>query len=458
MKSFIYKTYMAAAMLLAALSFAACDDDNTSDLALDGGTTLRSLTISGYEAEIDNVAKTIFVEVAVGLDLASLTIDAIEADAGAVADVRPGDVINCDVPRAITVVNGDVFTRYTLTAKHDDVQVLTASLNNKYTGTIDNHARTLQFFVPVDEDVTAMALYFTLRDGATATPASGTVLDFSNPVTISTAYRTANIDYTVLVVQSDMSQDAKAFIGNADNVDGLSPEAKAAATWMLENVPNASYISLQSILAGSAKLSDYKMVWCHFDFTDWPGVMWDSRDLFNDYYIKGGNILATRDGARYINDVWRIAKDQQCPNDMHGGEVCETLSDDLGFSIAGHEDHPVFKGLQADGNGRVLLASKGCSNSGRTLQWLIDGSKYADMADWEAKVGATAIASRDPFDPAIVTVAEFLPAEILAGFTSGKVITIGTPGYEWHISNGRENAYRGNIVRLTSNSINYLCK
>lgn len=444
--------------MLAGVAFSGCDGDNRSDLRLDGSTMIRSLKLGGYDAEIDNAAKTVFVGVAVDCDLSALILDEIVLDQGATSDIRKGEVLDCRVPHCITVTNGDVFTEYTLTAKHDNAEVLTASLNNKYLGTIDNNARTIQFFVPMEEDITAMALYYTLTKGAVGSPESGTVFDFTSPVTVTARFRSAEIAYTVSVVKNDMSQAPKAFIGNAESAEALSPEARAAAMWMLANVPNSRFVSLQSILNGDVKLADFKMVWCHFDWTDWPGIMWDTRDIFNDYYIKGGNILASRDGARYINDVWRITLDQQSPNNMFGGDNYETLDYDLGFTVNGHEDHPLYAGIPTDGNGRILLASKGCSNSNRTLQWVVDWDAYGSMEAWETKSGGKALASGHDFDPNRVVIAEFEPREVLAGFASGRVITIGTPGFEWNVNNGAVNSFRDNMERLTKNSINYLCK
>lgn len=451
--------YLLVVMIMAGVVFAGCNDDNRSDMLLDGSTMITSVKIGGYDAEIDNLGKTVFVGVPVDCDLSELTVNEIVLQPGAVSDIKAGEVLDCTVPHCITVTNGDVYTRYTLTVKHDDVELTTATLNGKYEGSIDNAERTVRFFVPMDEAIDAMTLsYVTSHNEAKGTPESGSVNDFTEDVILTLTYRTAVIPYTVSVIKDDMSQAPKAFIGIASDVDGLSPEAKEAASWMLSNVPNSTYVSLQDVLNGSVKLSDFRMVWCHLDWTDWPGVMWDTRDLFNDYYIKGGNILATRDGARYINDVWRIAKDQQCPNNMFGGDFAETLSDDLGFTVTGHESHPLYSGLDIDGNGKILLAGKGCSNTGRTLQWEVSWDAYGDMTVWESKTGAMALASGNDYNPNVVTIAEFAPYEILAGYTSGRVITIGTPAYEWNITNGVTNGYRGNIEKLTKNSINYLCK
>lgn len=310
----------------------------------------------------------------------------------------------------------------------------------------------------METDVTQMQAVFTVNEGATVTPESGSVLDFTQPVKFTATLRTAVVEYTVTVIQDDMSQKPKAFIGNASALEGLGEEAKAACKWMLENVPNTRYISIQDIIDGRVKLDEFNMIWCHFDWTDWPGQLWDSRDLFNSYWLRGGAILASRDGARYINDVWRIARDQQSPNNMFGGDSYETLTDDLGFSITGHEGHPIYEGLETDADNRIILLAKGCSNTNRTLQWGVDRDPYGSMAGWEERTGAKALASGHDYDINRVTIAEFEPYEALKGFTSGRVITIGTPAYEWYDKNGTDNPYRQNIIKLTKNTINYLCQ
>lgn len=457
MKTFFKTIYV---MLLAAMAFAlqSCDDDNTSDLILNGDTRIESITVSGFSGVIDHTAKVISVNVSTDVDLADLRIDAITLSEGAVCDYPAGTVFDGTVPRAIRVVNGDVYTAYTLSVKHDNVEFLTFVLNGKYSGTIDNLARTIQCFVPKDADVTAMQVAFTVNEGTTVTPESGSLLDFSQPVKFTATQRTAVIEYTVTVVQDDMSQEPKAFIGNASSLEGLGDEAKAACKWMLENVPNTRYISIQDIIDGRVKLSDFKMIWCHFDWTDWPGQLWDSRDQFNSYWLRGGAILASRDGARYINDVWRIARDQQSPNNMFGGDSSETLTDDLGFTITGHESHPLYEGLPVDENNRIILLAKGCSNTNRTLQWGVDWDPYGSMTGWEERTGAKALASGHDYDINRVTIAEFEPYEALKGFTSGRVLTIGTPAYEWYDRNDVDNPYRQNMIQMTKNAINLLCQ
>lgn len=440
------------------IEFAACSDDNASDLTLDRDTRIETITVNGFEGAINHTEKTISVNVSTDIDLTDLCIDNISLSEGASCDYPAGTHFNGTVPRSIKVINGNVFSEYTISVKHDNVEFLSFTLDGKYAGTIDNISHSIQCFVPMETDITAMHVTFTVNDGTTVTPESDSIIDFSQPVKFTATNHTAVVQYIVTVVQDDMSQAPKAFIGNASSIDGLGDEAKAACKWMLENVPNTRYISIQDIIDGRARLDDFKMIWCHFDWTDWPGQLWDSRDLFNGYWLRGGAILASRDGARYINDVWRIAKDQQSPNNMFGGDAVETLTENIGFTVTGHENHPLYKGITSEADNRILLLSKGCSNTNRTLQWCVDWDAYGSMSVWEERTGAKALASGNEYDPNSVIIAEFEPYEALKGFTSGRVITIGSPAFEWYDRNGVDNPYRDNMIRLTKNAINYLCQ
>ncbi|MDE6157220.1 MAG: DUF4960 domain-containing protein, partial [Muribaculaceae bacterium] len=260
----IYRSLLGALIFVAG----ACSDDNTSDLRLDGDTRVEAITVNGYDGDIDHTAKAISLSVATDINLADLTVDAITLSPGATCDYPSGTRFDGSVPRAIHVTNGDVYSDYTITVKHDNVEFTSFIINGEYSGTIDNNARTILVFVPLDADPTAMQATFTVNDGTTVTPESGSLLDFSQPVVFTAVNRTATVEYTVTVIRDEMSQAPKAFIGNAASVDALGNEAAAACRWMLDNVPNSRYVAIQEIIDGSVLLDDFKMVWCHFDWTD----------------------------------------------------------------------------------------------------------------------------------------------------------------------------------------------
>ncbi len=91
------------------------------------------------------------------------------------------------------------------------------------------------------------------------------------------------------------------------------------------------------------------------------------------------------------------------------------------------------------------------------LQWGIDWEPYKGLDGWKSQTGAIPLASDRDGDANRVTIAEFVPRE-MAGKTSGTVITIGTPAFEWYDRNGADNECFGNMEKLAKNTINYLCK
>ncbi|MCH5224921.1 MAG: DUF4960 domain-containing protein [Muribaculaceae bacterium] len=451
----IYKYMLVLPALVFGLS--SCHDDNTT-INIEGDTKIEAITISGQQGLVDNMAHSVVVEMPVATDLTSLTVDDIRLSDGASCDYPKGTVFNGSMPRSIHVTNGDVSTDYSLSVAHDRVEFYSFTVNGLYSGTIDNTTHTISVFVPLTTDLTEMSVTYEVNAGTEVTPAQGSLVDFSEPVEFTASHRTAEVVYVVTVSKNDMSQEPKAFVGFASTVEGLGDESKAACRWMMENVPNSTFVPLQDVLDGKVKLDDYVMVWAHFDFTeDWPSVLWDSRELFSGYWQRGGSILASRDGARYINDVWCIALDQQSPNNRFGGEGYEPLGSDLGFTITGHEDHPLYTDLEAE-DGRILLKGAGCSYSNRTLQWCVDWEPYFDMAGWETKTGAKALASGNEYNANQVTIAEFEPREVVKGMTSGKVLVVGTPAFEWHDPSNSENPYQDNLIQFTNNAINYLCQ
>lgn len=198
MKTFIKSIYV---MLIAAIStaLASCDDDKDPGLLLSGDTAITAITVNGFQGVIDNTAKVVSVNVSTDIDLTTLHIDAITLSPGATCDYPVGTEFDGTVPRAIKVTNGSVQSSYTLTVKHDNVEFLTFVIDGKYNATIDNFARTIQCFVPRNTDVTAMQVSFTVNEGTTVTPESGSLLDFTQPMIFTATQRTAVIEYLSLI-------------------------------------------------------------------------------------------------------------------------------------------------------------------------------------------------------------------------------------------------------------------
>ncbi|MGN0191569.1 MAG: hypothetical protein ACI39U_07940, partial [Candidatus Cryptobacteroides sp.] len=94
----------------------ACGKTTAPELDLDKDTSLISLRLDSFEAEIDCRLGTAKVEVPQGYDLSAMTVEEITVPQGAVADLRQGEVLNMLVPHKLTVANGDAFMDYTISA------------------------------------------------------------------------------------------------------------------------------------------------------------------------------------------------------------------------------------------------------------------------------------------------------------------------------------------------------
>lgn len=243
-----------------------------------------------------------------------------------------------------------------------------------------------------------------------------------------------------------------AFIGIADNVSSLTDEAKAAANWMLNNIEGAEYVSISKITDGTVNLSDYKMIWAHFDWTESNSandeIVNAANDKIKTYYQTGGNILASRDATRFVG-VWGITKDNSYPENKWGGN--ETVDFNKSFYCCNM--HPIFGNLISNDAQWIQLHDKGVTytNSDRTLQWLIN-----NVSDWENATGGIQLGADSANDgKTTVRIAAFSPREINR-INSGKAIVFGDPSFEWKNSTEGNNPSHNNLTTLATNTINWL--
>lgn len=461
MKTYISKLYLLC-LTLFLFVMSACDNKDDSNLSLQGDTFINKLVLDDeYEGVIDNVNASIAVEVPFDYSTKSMTVSQLELSEGADATVKVGDKLNFSLPQSIRVTNGDAFFDYLINVKNHEAKILSLTLNNIYNGIIDDETKTIKVYVPLDTDMKNIIVDYEVNDGSSVSIDENSVVDFTNNnVKITVTYKTAVKEYSIVVEKTDVSVEPKAFVGIANTVSELNDETKAAAEWMLKNIPNSKYISLNEIKDGKVRLTDYKMIWCHWDWNgigDWPSAAYDTKDKIREYWSAGGNIFASREAMRYVKtDMWGVSSMNAEPNNMWGGEYTETtLTGDLGFSIKTYDNLEIYNDITVNDNGVdkiVYLRQSGCKTTGRALQWGIDWEPYLSMAGWKLQTGATPLASGiGSYDENRVCMAQY------GSEPNGTVITFGASGYEWKDANV-DNTYFENMEKLTMNIINYLCK
>ena len=463
MRLIINKLYMLCLVAVILLA-TGCNDENESGLRLDCDVTVESFSLGDYKGTIDQVGGTITIQVPDGTDVSKM-IPAYTLSDGATTDLPLAKPADFTLPVTMTILNGDVYRKYTVSVKVDEANILSFKINNVYIGVINQKDKTVTVYVPIDMDVTRLTAAYTLTNSASATPENNSLLDFTHPVKFTVKNRTATSEYMITVIPTDMKYTA--FIGTAATIDEIvSLEEKAAAEWMVQNVSAAEYISFTDVANGSVQLGKYAVVWWHWhvdgysDATGLPTAATASVEAFKQYYMNGGNLLLTRYATRYLEPI-EITLDKRSPNNCWGGNEAtpEEVTTPWGVSFKGHTDHPLFKGLQtASGKNYIAyLFDTGYKATNSTAQWHIgsDWGGYATKQAWESSTGGIALGrsngDADKEDGAIVM------AEFPKRGATGKVITIGSGAYDWYsVGVTMADNYRSNLSIMTQNAINYL--
>ena len=453
-------------MLLALFS---CSNEEHSDLRLDGDVKILSLQLDNYDGIVDLANKKVTVAVPSDHKLSAMQVTDLQLSDGAFANIMVGDALNCTLPVNMRVKNGDVHLDYVVTVVPDHAEITEFLINTKYYGRIDDAAGTIKVVIPATEDIKKCFVDIKTNAGASVTPASGGIYDFSSPVTFKVEFGTATKTYTVSVTQ--VTGGDVAFVGTAPTADDLeSMEERTAAKWMLDNIPMSEYVSFDAIANGIVDLKNYKVVWWHHhnDSGDNPPTPTSAVDAifkFRNYYLSGGNLLLSRYASFYIasEDDGRIkglgiAKDGRWPNNSWGGNenYPEITNGSWSFFISdGQEDHPVFQGLETgedQGSKIVYTGDSGYGITNSTAQWHIgaDWGGYADINAWREATGAIDLGHGG--DGAIVM------AEWPSVNGSGRVIVIGSGAYDWYSSamDAFSDKYHKNVEKMTINAINYL--
>ena len=165
-----HKLFYIAAVLLC---LAGCSKKNVSDLNLGGDCLVQSISLDNYEGIIDLAARSIVVRLPEVYATSAMEITDLSLSDGATCNIAKGQKLNMDAAKGIHVSNGDASLDWTLSVLHDEARITHFVLNDIYTGTIDQEAKTITAFVPKSEGISALVPTITISVNATITPASG---------------------------------------------------------------------------------------------------------------------------------------------------------------------------------------------------------------------------------------------------------------------------------------------
>ena len=464
MKTKIYNIIGVVCLLC---GFTACSD-NVSDMQISGDCMIEALVLDNYQGNIDLAKRSIVVRLPEIYETSAMTVTKLTLSDGAVCDVRQGEAINMDAAKVLRVTNGDTFLDWTVSVLHDEARITSFTINDIYTGSIDQTAKTITVYVPASVDITALAPTIVYSQNATVTPGSNVPQDFTQPVTYTVKNNSAESTYTVTVIAID--KPSALFVGSASSMNELDAEARTACQWMLGNVPNSLYASFADLRAGTLDLSECKIIWWHWHVDG--GV--DGHDVFvakatdaletknelRAFYENGGSMLLTR-YATYLPSFIGTTGDDEwtTPNNCWGQneDVAELCRDPWSFRIFdGQNGHPLWQNLIAGKNANeVYCTDAGYHITNSTAQYHIgtDWGGYDNHAAWEAHTGGKILGVGG--DGAVVA------WEYPATGGKGGIICIGSGCYDWYsytFEAGYTGNFHKNIATITQNAINYLTK
>lgn len=236
-----------------------------------------------------------------------------------------------------------------------------------------------------------------------------------------------------------------AFIGDAETSEALNDEEKAAYTWLTSNYTNVT-VDYIPVTKADADLSDYLMIWAHWNEEVAIDVTYNIDGAIKSYYAAGGNILASREAVIKLI-AWEVIPSGRGITvfDRHG---MATLDYAPGIDIV-DKTHPMFKGFTET---HVNLRPDDYYSEKKMLFWKFGDDKNVETGknEWIGATGATVLA-QDADNKNTVTMAEF------TNKAKGDVIAIGDPAFEWNrASEKAETTEIKNLYKLAKNTIDYL--
>jgi hypothetical protein len=324
-------------------------------------------------------------------------------------------------------------------------------------GEVDREAGTVLLKVPVYADITKLIPDVHLSYGSTITPASGTEVDFSSPVTFTISNGGLSKSYTVTVEAGALdTQSARiAILGTADNLASITnADEKAAAQWTINTFKLAKYVSFNTLKANPSVLDDIDAIWWHYDTSyelpegnfALPSVAMEAEIVTTliNFRNNGGGLYLSGFATQYLKTLEVVAAEGN--PDEQGGAVADfENADNWGISFKGQKNHPVFEGLRTkdDDEEVAFLISGGAWRKDNKSWWVVINEDFpygVDLASTEWDVN----------HDILVLLAEFPGSE-----SQGKVIGFSAGAYDWYSAQG-ENTYMDNVKKITENILLYV--
>ena len=337
--------------------FTACSDDHTGSIDVSGSCLVEKFVLNGlYEGSINTEKRIVKVKVPVDFNMKNnMEVTALTVSPGAKANIKVGDHLNFDADRNLHITNGDLVMDYQLSVRNDEA-LLKLFILEGVKGAINQDDKTVNVSIMANSGIDLSNATFEVEcsEDATCSPASGTKANFTEPFLLTLSDNTAVNTYTVNVTL--IENPVAIFVGDAENIEMLNDEEKAAAKWLTGNIEGSAYASWDMVASGSISLDECKFIVFHRHsaaygnyngFADAATGAMAALPKMKDFWKKGGAFVLSRSAVNYAIALGAMPVDAY-PNNCWGGtggEGSDQMGDDPWHFFAYNIAHPLWNGL-----------------------------------------------------------------------------------------------------------------
>ena len=447
--------------------FTACSDDHTGSIDVSGSCLVEKFVLNGqYEGSISHEQRLVKIKVPVDFNQKNdMEITALTVSPGAKTNLKVGEHVNFDSDRNLHVANGDLVMDYQISVRNDEA-LMTLFLLEGVKGAINQEDKTVTVSVMANSGIDLSNATFEVEcsEDAVCSPASGTKGNFTEPFLITLTDNTAVNTYTVYVTM--IAEPVALFVGDAENIEELNAEEKAAAKWLTGNIPSAAYASWSDVASGNISLEKCKLIYFHRHAAAYgnyngfasaeTGAM-TALARMKEYWQKGGAFVLSRSAVNYAIALGAMPEDA-FPNNCWGGtsgEGSDQMGDDPWHFFAYNIAHPLWNGMNTYPGApedAVYTLDNGYTICNTTSQFAL-WAPYTDSNAFETITGAHALAHGG--DGAVVAWEQ----KAYAGdFGKGGIICFGSGLFDWNSPTPYESYYHDNMGKILLNAFDYLTK
>jgi hypothetical protein len=332
-------------------------------------------------------------------------------------------------------------------------------------GAINQQDKTVTVSVMANSGIDLSNATFEVEcsEDAVCTPASGTKGNFTEPFLITLTDNTAVTTYTVYVTLID--EPVALFVGEAENIELLNDEEKAAAKWLTGNIASAAYASWNDVASGNISLEKCKLIFFHRHCSSYgnyngfaeaeTGAM-TALARMKEYWQKGGAFVLGRSAVNYAIALGAMPEDAY-PNNVWGGgggEGSDLMGEDPWHTFAYDTTHPLWNGLKTypgAPDNAIYTLDNGYTICNTTSQYGFWDTYQGGKDAVEAKTGGRALTGDNS-----VNAWELKGAN--GEFGKGGIICLGSGLFDWNSPTPYVSNYHDNMGAIMLNAFDYLTK